>query len=50
MTPFLLTGSIAASRIIAGLIQSAIPVSEINRTILYRIYWYIRDERKAETL
>ncbi len=51
MTPFFLTGSLAASRMLHSILRGVYGpeiMEKYYRDKLYRAYWYIRDERKAE--
>ncbi len=50
MKTFWLTGSLNASRMIAAVIHANRYRTGENATMIHRIYWYIRDERKAEGL
>ncbi len=49
--PFFLTGSLAASWMLAPILAACYGpeiMEKYYRDKLYRAYWYIRDERKAE--
>ena len=51
MKNFFLTGSLAASRMLAPILAGCYGpeiMEKYYRDKLYRAYWYIRDERKAE--
>ena len=53
MNPHWLAGSLAASRMVASILTGVYGpeiMEKYYRDKLYRAYWYIRDERKAEGL